>query len=98
MRAAPAQTPADTTSLVSRVDSIDQQLKRIMIALRGDNVLRQRNENTPASINDRVTGIEGDQRFSTSAPSQTHRDAYAIAAEEFAQQLAALKALNEQAR
>ena len=98
MRAALAQTPADTGALVGRVDALDQQLKRIMAALRGDNVLRQRNENTPASINDRVSGIEGDQRFSTSAPSQTHRDAYAIAAEEFAQQLAALKALNEQGR
>ena len=36
--------------------------------------------------------MEG-ERFAVMAPTQTHRDSYAIAAEEFAQQLANLRAL-----
>ena len=60
--------------------------------------MRQRQEPTPPSINDRVNSIAGDQRFATSRPSQTHLDAYAIAADEFAGALDRLKALLEETR
>ncbi|MBI2682946.1 MAG: glycosyl hydrolase [Acidobacteriales bacterium] len=93
MRRALAQTPADTSALVLRVDQVEANLRPIMIALRGDSFLRQRQEPVPPSINDRVNNIAGDQRFATSRPSQTHLDAYAIAADEFEGALNRLKAL-----
>jgi hypothetical protein len=65
----------------------------LTIALRGDTVLRGRQENTPASINDRVNNIVGDERLSTARPTQTHRDDYAIASQDFAGELAKLKAI-----
>jgi hypothetical protein len=64
-----------------------------MIALRGDNFLRQRQEGAPPSINDRVNNIEGDERFSLYKPSQTDLDDYKIAVEEFGSQLSQLQGL-----
>jgi photosystem II stability/assembly factor-like uncharacterized protein len=98
MRRALTQTPADTTGLALRVDQVEAKLKPILIALRGDNFRRQRQEPTPPAINDRVNSIAGDQRFATSPPSQTHRDAYAIAAEEFSGAFERLKAVLEETR
>ncbi len=65
------------------------------MALRGDQTARQRNENTAPAISQRVNQIVGDQRMSTSRPTQTHLDAYRIAAEEFAPILDQLKVLTE---
>jgi photosystem II stability/assembly factor-like uncharacterized protein len=64
-------------------------------ALRGDTVLRARNENTPTSIAERVRYIVDSQRFALSRPTKTQQDAYQIANEEFAQQLAKLRTLIE---
>jgi photosystem II stability/assembly factor-like uncharacterized protein len=98
MRRALAETPAETVALIGRVDAIDTSLKKVMIALRGDTVLQQRNEGTRPSINDRINNISADQRFSLSKPTNTHVTAYDIAAKEFGQQLANLKGLVEQSK
>jgi len=58
-----------------------------------DTALAVRNENVPTSINDRVTNIMEGERFAITAPTQTHQDAAAIAADEFAQQLNSLRTL-----
>jgi hypothetical protein len=63
--------------------------------LTGDRVLVRRNENVPASIDDRVSAVMEGERFSLSKPTQTHIDDYNIAAAEFADQLAKLHALVE---
>jgi len=86
-------TPGDTSQLVTRADDIEEHLRDIMRALRGDNVLRKRQENTPAAINDRVDQIEGEERFSTMRPTQTHVDSYNIAAQQFGDQLSKLRQL-----
>jgi hypothetical protein len=96
IRRALRETPADTIALISKADELDKGLRQVMIALRGDTVLRARQENTPASINDRVNNIVGDERMSTAKPTQTHRDDYTIAAQEFAGELAKLKALSSE--
>jgi photosystem II stability/assembly factor-like uncharacterized protein len=98
MRRALAETPADTNVLVGKVDTIDRALKKVMIALRGDVVLQQRNEGTRPSINDRINNITSDQRFSLAQPTATHVEGYNIASREFAQELANLKNLAEQSR
>jgi photosystem II stability/assembly factor-like uncharacterized protein len=87
LRRALADTPADTNALMARVDAVDVQLRPIMVALRGDRIQAQRQEPVPPSINDRINNIEGDERFSTAKPSQTHLDDYQIAHDEFAGQL-----------
>jgi hypothetical protein len=78
---------------VAAADSIEKQDNEILRALRGDVALAARYENVPSSINDRLNGIMEGERFAITRPTQTHQQAYAIAAEEFAQQLAKLRSL-----
>jgi len=78
---------------VFAADSIEKRSSEILRALRGDTALAVRNENVPTSINDRVTNIMEGERFAITAPTQTHQDAAAIAADEFAQQLNSLRTL-----
>jgi photosystem II stability/assembly factor-like uncharacterized protein len=77
------------------VKTIEEKNRAILLALSGDNTLRSRNEGTPPSINERIDGIINDQWLSTAAPTETHRKAYDIAAEEFAPVLANLRTLVE---
>lgn len=86
-------TPGDVSALVSRADEIQNHLRDIMRALRGDVVLRRRQENTPAAINDRINQIEDEERFSSMRPTQTHIEAYNIAAQQFGDQLSKLRQL-----
>jgi hypothetical protein len=91
-----AQTPADTTTLVNKADDLEARLRASMIDLIGDSISRQRQENTPPAILDRVDNIVGDERLSTSRPTQTHRDDYSIAAGDFGAVLAKLKGLSQE--
>jgi hypothetical protein len=93
IRRALRDTPSETTALINKADDLDKRLRQVTISLRGDTVLRARQENTPPSINDRVNNIVGDERLSTARPTQTHRDDYAIASQDFAGELAKLKAI-----
>ena len=86
-------TPGDMSSLVTRADDIQRRLREVMRALRGDSVLRRRQENTPAAINDRINQIEDEERFSTEPPTQTHLDSYNVAAQQFGEQLSKLRQL-----
>jgi photosystem II stability/assembly factor-like uncharacterized protein len=86
-------TPGNVSALVSRADEIQNHLRDIMRALRGDVVLRRRQENTPAAINDRINQIEDEERFSSMRPTQTHIEAYNIAAQQFGDQLSKLRQL-----
>lgn len=86
-------TRGDVSNLVSRADDLQNRLREIMRALRGDEILRRRQENTPAAINDRINQIEDEERFSTMRPTQTHVDSYNIAAQQFGDQLSRLRQL-----
>jgi photosystem II stability/assembly factor-like uncharacterized protein len=79
--------------LTAAADSIEKRSNEILRALRGDSAVAARNENVPTSINDRVTNIMEGERFAITVPTLTHQEAYAIAADEFAQQLASLHTL-----
>jgi len=92
IRKALQNTPA-AEPLVAAADSIEKQDNEILRALRGDAALAARYENVPSSINDRLNGIMEGERFAITRPTQTHLQAYAIAADEFAQQLAKLRNL-----
>lgn len=92
IRKALQDTPS-AEPLSAAADSIEQRSNEILRALRGDTALAARNENIPTSINDRVTNIMEGERFAITRPTQTHLDAYAIAADEFTQQVTNLRTL-----
>jgi len=93
IRTALQQTPAAEKQLGAEADAIEKSNTALLRALRGDVALAARNENTPTSINDRLGSIMEGERFALTKPTQTHLDAYSIAADEFKQQLAKLHSL-----
>lgn len=93
IRKALQETPVAERQLGTAADAIEKSNNELLRLLRGDVALAQRNEPVPPSINDRLTGIMEGERFAITRPTQTHLDAYAIASEEFKQQLARLHSL-----
>jgi len=82
-------------SLTDSADHLTLQTNDLLRELRGDNILRARNENTLASISDRVEGVMGDTRFAIVKPTQTDLEAYQLAGDEFTVALAKLHQLVE---
>jgi photosystem II stability/assembly factor-like uncharacterized protein len=95
IRRALDQTPAAEARWKSDARALEQRNRHILRALRGDVVLRARNENTPVSIVERVERILDDQRLSLARPTKTQQDGYEIASQEFTQELAKLRTLQE---
>ncbi|HEY0082246.1 MAG TPA: hypothetical protein VGB61_05605, partial [Pyrinomonadaceae bacterium] len=95
IRRALLDTPSAGDRLLDDATAIDRRVNDILRALRGDAVLRARNQNTPPSINDRVGQIVGEQRMAIARPTATHVAQYAVAAQEFETVLATLRALVE---
>jgi photosystem II stability/assembly factor-like uncharacterized protein len=95
IRRALLETPNAPEKLLDDAAALEKRKNEILRALRGDQTLRQRNMNLPPSINERVTSIVGQQRLSTSRPTQTQMDQYAAAAQEFEGTLAQLRQLIE---
>jgi photosystem II stability/assembly factor-like uncharacterized protein len=85
----------DTATLGADARAIEAHLRDIDVALRGDRVAARYEMPTSPSIMERVEGIVGTQWTATSAPTGTSVEAYAIAADEFEAQLAALRTLVE---
>ncbi len=82
--------------LFDETSMLDKRVTEILEALRGDRELARRNQNTPPAIADRIGAIAYEQRLSTSAPTQTHRQSFQIASDELAEQSARLvKLVNE---
>ena len=84
--------PADP-GLTDQARTLQVQLDAALVDLRGDRVLRERNENTPPSIVDRVDQIVGGSWSATAAPTQTQRDQLALASALFAEELPKLRSL-----
>jgi len=87
------ETPGDVRNLLAAADQIQKRNNGILRMLRGDRILQARNYNVPVSINDRVNQIITEERFSTQRPPQTHVDSYNVAAQQFGEQLNALRTL-----
>jgi hypothetical protein len=85
-------TPAADPALADEARAIEGRLKDLEVALSGDQVVAGYQEPTPLSIMARVQGIVSGHWTTTQAPTATHRRAYEIAAEEFADVLARLQA------
>ncbi len=95
IREALRETPAVEKELGTVADGLEKRDREILRALRGDVEVARRSEPVPSSINDRVNSIMDGERFSLAKPTQSHVDSYNIAAGEFADQLAKLRALVE---
>ncbi|MCA1616205.1 MAG: glycosyl hydrolase, partial [Acidobacteria bacterium] len=95
IRRALLETPNAGDALLDEWARLDKRTNALLIALRGDNVLRGRNYNTPPSISERVGGIVGDQRMSTARPTQTQVNQYEVAARDFEQALSTLRSMME---
>jgi len=89
------QTPAAENKWRDMARSLEKRNRDILRALRGDAVLRARNENTPISISERVAEIEGFGYRSLDKPTNSQQENYKIANEEFGQELTKLHTLIE---
>ncbi|HEY8412481.1 MAG TPA: hypothetical protein VIK76_13800 [Pyrinomonadaceae bacterium] len=87
------ETPTLPPSMYDDAIALEKRKNEILRALNGDPVARQRNMNTPPSINDRVGYVVGAQRMSTSRPTQTQQNQYTAAAQEFEGVLSQLRQL-----
>jgi len=95
IQAALRNTPGADPALVDRARALELRLADLRIDLEGDETISSRNEPTGPSIRERIGQIIWGSSESTSDPTQTHRDNYAIAAEQFAAVLADLTRLVE---
>ncbi len=80
---------------MKETETLELDLGRLMIALRGDPVLRAHNEPSPVSIMERAGQVSNNGRFSIEPPTGTDRKQYEVCAEEFADALAKMKSLHE---
>jgi len=89
------QTPAASAELMEQALALESQIQEIRRALTGDRTISRRYGNQPPSISNRVSSVVRGHWRSTSAPTQTMRDQYRIAGEEFEPQLEKLRKLIE---
>ncbi len=73
------QSPRADETLLLEARALEDRLHGIDVALRGDATIRRRSESTPPSIADRVDEVVSGHWTSTSAPTETQREAYRIA-------------------
>jgi hypothetical protein len=88
-------TPGANPSLREEARAVELKLADLNVALSGDTTRRRRNEAVLPSISDRVQQIVYGHWGTTSAPTQTHRQQYDIAASEFATLLSELRKVVE---
>jgi photosystem II stability/assembly factor-like uncharacterized protein len=88
-------TPGADQELLTEVQSLQLRLDGLLTKLRGDQTRAKHNEPASPSILERTEDVVGSQWNSTSAPTQTQRDAYRYAGTEFAGVLADLRELIE---
>jgi len=89
------ETPSLPQRLQDDATTLDRRTNEILRALNGDTAARQRNINTPPSINDRIGYVVGAQRMSISRPTQTQIAQYNAAAVDFENTLSQLRQLIE---
>ena len=94
LRTALRDTPDAELSLASDLHALEAKLTAVQVDLSGDRTLSKHQEPTPPSINTR-SSIATDW-YVTSAPTQTQRDAFAVASSEFAEALSTLRSIRDE--
>lgn len=85
----------DDSQIYAQIRALEFEVNEIQIKLFGDRTLRRVDKDAEPGLSSRLNGIIRDQWRSTSAPTQTHRDAYLIVADEFSPTLQKLKKIVE---
>jgi len=93
IRLAVQDAPKASPKLREDALALEKRLKEIDLALRGDNATAQRVEPSPTTIARRVSDLTFSQLTSPLPPTRTRQDSYTIAAAEFGEALAKLRAL-----
>ena len=88
-------TPAIPLKVREETGAIEKRLTEINRSLRGDPVMRARQEPVAESISDRVNFAAQSLRLSTGHPTRTAMDSYQIASEELAIEIPKLRRLIE---
>jgi photosystem II stability/assembly factor-like uncharacterized protein len=92
-RAALKSITTPDTKLISDINGLEKKLKDLEVKFYGDRTIRRADKDAVPGISSRIRSIAYEQSRSTSAPTQTQRDAYEIVADEFGPVLEELKAL-----
>jgi len=87
-------TPAATEQQASAVRQLNARMQDLQVRLNGDRTITRRAEPAPMSITERINTIAGGSWQSQSAVTGNYRDSYQIAASQFPQVLAELKAIS----
>ena len=95
LRRAVLDTPAANPELLAEATCLEQRLNELLVRLRGDRTRIKRDTPAPPSIKERIEQVRSNQWRTTSAPTETQREAYRHAATEFAEVLAGLRTLIE---
>lgn len=90
------ETPGADESMAQDARNLESRLDDLLILLEGDRVVARRYEATTPSISDRVATVIQGHWATTTVPTETHRQAYRIAAEAFGPWLEDLRTLMEQ--
>jgi hypothetical protein len=77
--------------ILGSIEKLEKKVADLQILMSGDRLLRRLDKDSAPGITTRINRIIGEQYRSSSAPTQTQRDAYAIAEEEFRPVYEALK-------
>lgn len=93
IRFAVQDAPKATPKLREEVLTLERRLKEIDTALRGDNAAALRGDPVPTTITRRVSDLTFSQLSSPLPPTRTRQDSYTVAAVEFGEALAKLRAL-----
>jgi photosystem II stability/assembly factor-like uncharacterized protein len=88
--------PASPAGLLDQANQLRQQLLDIGIKMNGDPTLERNQFETPPSLGDRIGRCEYGMWDVTSAPTETYREAYRIAAKQFGPILKELKVIDQQ--
>lgn len=95
LKAAVKETPKAPVGLLAEIESIESRLQAVSIKMNGDGSLARRQFETAPSIEDRVSFIVYGLWNSTIAPTESQKQSYEIAADEFEPVLKEIKQIAE---
>jgi seryl-tRNA synthetase len=95
LKVAAYQATGDTKELLAQIRELDKKLEEMKVSLSGNESISKRNANQPPSIRERVSSTVYGFWSSSADPTQTMKDNYDIAAEEFEKVLTEIKKIVE---
>jgi hypothetical protein len=95
-RVALKSVTVDDSQIYAQIKALEAEVSEIQVILFGDRTLRRIDKDADPALISRISSIIYEQRRSTSAPTQTQRDAYKIVADDFGPILQKLKKLVEE--